>query len=97
MGFVFPNTTVLAMSPHGRIAGNASALLGFLQFGVSALAGELVASVQNAQSTPTPIPMAATIALCSAAAFTLNRLTHPGPTTPHPSAEAEGSILASEL
>jgi DHA1 family bicyclomycin/chloramphenicol resistance-like MFS transporter len=48
IGFVFPNTTVLAMSPHGRIAGNASAVLGFLQFGVSAVGGEIVAAVQNA-------------------------------------------------
>lgn len=96
MGFVFPNTTVLAMSPHARIAGNASAVLGFLQFGVSAIGGEIVASFQNAQSVPTPIPMAATIALCSAAAFTLNRLTHPAPTTPNPSDEAEGSILTAE-
>ncbi len=31
-GFIFPNTTVLAMSPHGANAGNASALLGFFQF-----------------------------------------------------------------
>ena len=38
--------------------------------------------------------MAATIAICSATAFTLNRLTHPAPTTPHPSDEAEGSIIA---
>jgi DHA1 family bicyclomycin/chloramphenicol resistance-like MFS transporter len=96
MGFVFPNTTVLAMSPHGRIAGNASAVLGFLQFGISAIGGEIVAHLQNAQLTPTPVPMAATIALCSATAFAINRLTHPALTTPNPSDEAEASILAAE-
>lgn len=42
MGFVFPNTTVLAMSPHGPIAGSASAVLGFLQFGVSAVGGRSI-------------------------------------------------------
>src|SRR3569623_807487 len=63
MGFVFPNTTVLAMSPHGRIAGNASAVFGSLQFGVSALGGVIVSALQDAQTTPTAVPMAATIAV----------------------------------
>ena len=31
-GFVLPNTTALAMAPHGQVAGSASALLGTLQF-----------------------------------------------------------------
>jgi DHA1 family bicyclomycin/chloramphenicol resistance-like MFS transporter len=97
MGFVFPNTTVLAMSPHGRIAGNASAVLGFLQFGVSAVGGAIVAALQNAQTVPTAVPMAATIAVCSATALGINLLTHSAPTTPHRSDEAEGSVIAAEL
>lgn len=96
MGFVFPNTTVLAMSPHGRIAGNASAVLGFLQFGVSALGGLVVSALQDAQKIPTPVPMAASIAVCTAIALVLNLLTHPAPTTPHASDEAEGSLMAIE-
>jgi len=36
LGFVFPTTTALAMAPHGKHAGNASALLGFVQFTLSA-------------------------------------------------------------
>ena len=76
MGFVFPNTTVLAMSPHSRIAGNASAALGFLQFGVSAIGGLIVSAIQNAQVIPTAVPISATIALCSGAALWLNLLTH---------------------
>jgi MFS transporter, DHA1 family, multidrug resistance protein len=32
LGFVRPNTTALAMAPHGRVAGSASALLGTIQF-----------------------------------------------------------------
>ena len=96
MGFVFPNTTVLAMSPHGRIAGNASAVLGFLQFGISALGGLIVSALQNAQITPTAVPMAATIAICSAAALSLNLLTHPAPTKPDACDEAEGSLIAAE-
>jgi DHA1 family bicyclomycin/chloramphenicol resistance-like MFS transporter len=96
MGFVFPNTTVLAMSPHGRIAGSASAVLGFLQFGVSAVGGAIVAALQNAQAVPTAVPMAATIAACSAAALGINLLTHPGPTMPNACDEAEGSVIAAE-
>lgn len=96
MGFVFPNTTVLAMSPHGGIAGNASAILGFLQFGVSAIGGLVVSALQDAQSKPTAIPMAGSIALCSVAALILNLLTHPAATRPDPAGEAEGSLISAE-
>lgn len=96
MGFVFPNTTVLAMSPHSAIAGNASAVLGFLQFGVSAVGGLIVSGLQDAQAVPTAIPMAATIAICGAVALGLNFLTHSAPTPLDPSGEAEGSLIAAE-
>jgi DHA1 family bicyclomycin/chloramphenicol resistance-like MFS transporter len=96
MGFVFPNTTVLAMSPHGRIAGNASAVLGSLQFGTSAIGGLIVSGLQNAQVVPTPVPMAATIAICGSSALILNLLTHPGPTKPDPSDEAEACVMTTE-
>jgi DHA1 family bicyclomycin/chloramphenicol resistance-like MFS transporter len=97
MGFIFPNTTVLAMAPHGRIAGNASAVLGFLQFGISALGGVIVSSLQNAESAPTARPMAICIAICGAIAFVLNVLSHPGPTIVDPCDEAEGSVTAAEV
>jgi DHA1 family bicyclomycin/chloramphenicol resistance-like MFS transporter len=96
MGFVFPNTTVLAMSPHGRIAGNASAVLGFLQFGISAIGGLIVSALQSAQIIPTSIPMAATIAICSVIALGINLFTHSAATKPDPSDEAEGSVIAAE-
>lgn len=95
-GFVFPNATVLAMSPHGRIAGNASAVLGFLQFGVSAIARETVAALQGAQEFPTAVPMAGTIAICSADALAMHLLSHPRPTVPALSDEAEGRVIAAE-
>jgi DHA1 family bicyclomycin/chloramphenicol resistance-like MFS transporter len=44
-GFIFPNTTVLAMSPHGANAGNASALLGCFQFMISAAGGIIVTNL----------------------------------------------------
>ena len=95
MGFVFPNTTVLAMSPHARIAGNASALLGFLQFGVSAVGGFVVSSWQNAQTTPTPGPMAATIAACAVAALGINLLTR-STRVIDPTGEAERALIVAE-
>jgi DHA1 family bicyclomycin/chloramphenicol resistance-like MFS transporter len=69
-GFVLPNTTALAMSPHGSVAGSASALLGTLQFVFGAIAGSLVGLFANG----TPVPMAAVVAGCGASAFLANRL-----------------------
>jgi DHA1 family bicyclomycin/chloramphenicol resistance-like MFS transporter len=68
-GFVLPNTTALAMAPHGRVAGSASALLGTLQFVLGAVAGSLIGAFANG----TPVPMAAVIAGCGATAFLTNR------------------------
>jgi DHA1 family bicyclomycin/chloramphenicol resistance-like MFS transporter len=59
-GFIFPNTTVLAMSPHGANAGNASALLGFFQFMISALGGIIVTNLPFSG----PVAMAIMIAAC---------------------------------
>ncbi len=96
MGFVFPNTTVLAMSPHGNVAGNASALLGFLQFGISAVGGLIVSAMQLAQQTPTAIPMAGTIALCASAALVINLFSHPAKTKPTAAEEGEGAAMIAE-
>jgi DHA1 family bicyclomycin/chloramphenicol resistance-like MFS transporter len=59
-GFIFPNTTVLAMSPHGANAGNASALLGCLQFLISAIGGIIVTNLPFSG----PVSMAVLIAVC---------------------------------
>jgi DHA1 family bicyclomycin/chloramphenicol resistance-like MFS transporter len=64
-GFVLPNTTALAMAPHGTVAGSASALLGTVQFVLASLTGALVAALANG----TPVPLAAVIAGCGVAAF----------------------------
>jgi DHA1 family bicyclomycin/chloramphenicol resistance-like MFS transporter len=60
LGFVLPNTTVLAMSPHGAVAGSASALLGTVQFFLGAVAGAAVGLLANG----TAIPLGAVIAAC---------------------------------
>jgi ABC-type dipeptide/oligopeptide/nickel transport system permease subunit len=84
------------MSPHHRIAGNASAVLGFLQFGISAIGGMIVSALQNAQVIPTAVPMAGTIAICSAVALGFNLLTHGVRTPVDPVEEAEGSLISAE-
>jgi DHA1 family bicyclomycin/chloramphenicol resistance-like MFS transporter len=63
IGAASPLAAGLAMAPHGRAAGSASALLGALQFGLGALAGWLTGALQDG----TALPMALVMALCAAA------------------------------
>lgn len=60
-GVIFPNIAAVAMAPHGKVAGSASALLGVFQFGMGAASGALVAWAQNGTS----IPMGAGLAACA--------------------------------
>ena len=62
-GFTFPNSAALSMAPFTREAGSASALMGAIQMGLGALAAALV-GLLNAQ---TAVPMAAVMAICTAA------------------------------
>jgi DHA1 family bicyclomycin/chloramphenicol resistance-like MFS transporter len=64
-GFTFPNTTALAMAPHGTVAGSASALLGTLQFSMGAIAGAAVGLLGNG----TAVPFAGVIATCGIGAL----------------------------
>ena len=72
----------MALSPHGSHAGNASAVLGFLQFGVSAAGGILVSALQNGSA----LPMAGLMAGGGLVAATLLPLT--GRNRSHPTATA---------
>lgn len=69
VGFVVPNTTVLAMAPHGRVAGSASALLGTLQFAVGAVAALAVSTLNDG----TAVPLGAVIACCAVGAFVTSK------------------------
>lgn len=60
-GFVFPNTSALALGPFSRLAGSASALLGSLQMACGALSSALVSYFHNG----TAIPMAVVMAACA--------------------------------
>ncbi len=67
-GFTFPTATALAMGPHRKIAGSASALLGCLQFLVSGIAGLSVSALHN----NTAMPMALVIGCCGSLALLIN-------------------------
>ena len=62
LGFVLPVSAALAMAPHGRNAGAASALLGVLQFVFGAVSGSLVGALHDG----TARPMTMIIAACAA-------------------------------
>jgi DHA1 family bicyclomycin/chloramphenicol resistance-like MFS transporter len=68
-GFVMPNTTAMAMAPHGAIAGSASALLGTVQFVLGAAAGTAVGALGDG----TAVPLAMVIAGCGAAAWAVHQ------------------------
>lgn len=70
LGLVIPTTMVLALDPHGEIAGLASSLGGTLQM----LAGGFAIVIASPFFDGTALPMLAAIALCAAAAFVLARL-----------------------
>ena len=73
-GVVQPNVLALALAPHGRQAGSASALIGASQAAVGAALGALVGLLHNG----TAAPMVGLIALCTSAAFLiLQRLGSP--------------------
>lgn len=52
VGLVAPNATALAMAPHARNAGSASALLGTLQFAIASLAAIAVGSIEVVSALP---------------------------------------------
>ena len=69
-GLVLPNGTAAALAPHPRIAGSASALLGFIQMGFGAAAGRLVGLFYDG----TTLPMAAVMAAMLVGAALCHRL-----------------------
>ncbi|MGM0952735.1 MAG: multidrug effflux MFS transporter [Pseudomonadota bacterium] len=60
-GMILPQTMAGALANFPRMAGSASALLGFVQMAAAATAGALVGHLHN----DTPVVMAATIVICA--------------------------------
>jgi len=64
-GFVFPNTSALALNPFTKSAGSASALLGSIQLSIGAIASILVSVLHN----NTSIPMISIMAACAVISY----------------------------
>lgn len=64
-GFIFPNSSALAMAPFTRTAGTASALMGAIQLGIGAVATALVSVL----SKTTAIPMTSVMFASGALAY----------------------------
>ncbi|HEX4946786.1 MAG TPA: multidrug effflux MFS transporter [Blastocatellia bacterium] len=60
-GFLYPNTTALALIPFEKNAGAASAMMGFLQMVCSSLASAMVSYLHNG----TALPMTGVMAVCA--------------------------------
>lgn len=71
LGLINPTIGVLALEPHGPIAGTASALLGTIQFVVGSVVMAIVGYFANGD----PLPMIMGIAGCAVCAFVFARLT----------------------
>lgn len=70
LGFILPLSAALAMAPHGRNAGSASALLGVLQFALGAITGSLVGALHDG----TARPMTILVGTCAVGALLVQRL-----------------------
>jgi DHA1 family bicyclomycin/chloramphenicol resistance-like MFS transporter len=60
-GFLFPNASALSMAPFAQNAGNASALMGFIQMSIGAFMSAMVSLLHN-DST---LPMTGVMAFCT--------------------------------
>lgn len=69
-GFIFPNTSAMALSPFKSLAGSASALLGCLQMGFGALSSGLVSLFHN----KTQAPMLVVMCICACASLLIHFL-----------------------
>ena len=69
-GFLFPNASALSMAPFGHNAGNASALMGFIQMSVGAFMSAMVSVLHN----ETTLPMTGVMAFCTLTASVIYAL-----------------------
>ena len=60
LGLAYPNAAALALSPFERNIGSASAMLGFLQIGVSGLASASIGIFDSHRMLPVVLIMSAT-------------------------------------
>lgn len=75
MGFVLPNGMAGAMAPFPRIAGSASALLGFIQMGTSALVATLLGRLAMHSQLPLAVAILVLALLAALCAWLATRQT----------------------
>ncbi|GAB2650590.1 multidrug effflux MFS transporter [Saccharopolyspora gloriosae] len=73
LGFVMPNTTMLALADNREVSGSASALLGVCQFIVGALAAPLVGLGGTGSAVPMALVMFGVVVAATAMFLTLGR------------------------
>lgn len=78
MGLVLPHAMAIALAPFPHIAGTASALLGFLQMGLSAIGTALVGSLLS----DSPQPMLMAMFIITLGSFSLSALAFHGARRP---------------
>ncbi|HEV2701210.1 MAG TPA: multidrug effflux MFS transporter [Steroidobacteraceae bacterium] len=71
LGMTVPTSSVLALEEHGAIAGTASSMIGFLQFGLGSVVMGFSGTFANGQ----PLPMIAGITLCALLCVSFARIT----------------------
>lgn len=76
LGFINPNSSSLALAPHGQRAGMASALMGSMQFFTATIAGVIL----GLWHTESVMPLAVIMALCGSGAWLMLRLVPAQPT-----------------
>jgi DHA1 family bicyclomycin/chloramphenicol resistance-like MFS transporter len=64
-GFLFPNASALSMAPFANNAGNASALMGFIQMSVGALMSAVVSELVRVLPNNNTLPMTGVMAFCT--------------------------------
>src|SRR6185295_16395071 len=52
VGCLFPNITAMAMAPHGKKAGSASAMIGVIQFTLAATSASVIGAVRGGTAMP---------------------------------------------
>lgn len=73
VGFIMPNTPVLALADHGSSAGTAAALLGAMNFAIGAVTAPLVGAFGSGTAIPMAATMLAMTTLAAGAMFLLAR------------------------
>lgn len=97
LGFVMPNTLMLALARHREVSGSASALLGVCQFVIGALAAPLVGIGGVGSALPMALVMFGVVLVSLTAHVTLGRRDAAGSDTGTEKSTVASSVTSREL